>query len=336
MLHWFAGYGNDGFWSAQNSAQSIAKNPLSSKKQSKTKSSVNSTKKASSSSSTPSKKVPNTSDTNLPRVVKQFRLNAAHSLPADSTKLFHAFFVPGDGNCLFHSFKSALHLMSSVSILRRQVVDLISDESDPMKRLSTMNAHIAREQEFHNPAYHDVELLDAGSIHSPGQMDIRFSTLWAQYSDEMLSTAWAGTKLPLFSPLLVSLPFFSGEPEIMALCELLNVNCVVWELRQQYAEVIFQFQRPGRNQSIHLHYASRRHYEYTDIPKVNLFQFFKKHLAIFFTYIFSGLLSSCCSCSFLQKNFSPATTKSIISINKPFSLCAYLHNSTTLSKSFKF
>jgi hypothetical protein len=41
----------------QNSAQSIAKNPLSSKKQSKTKSSVNSTKKASSSSSTPSKKV---------------------------------------------------------------------------------------------------------------------------------------------------------------------------------------------------------------------------------------------------------------------------------------
>jgi hypothetical protein len=56
MLHWFAGYGNDGFWSAQNSAQSIAKNPLSSKKQSKTKSSVNSTKKASSSSSTPSKK----------------------------------------------------------------------------------------------------------------------------------------------------------------------------------------------------------------------------------------------------------------------------------------
>jgi hypothetical protein len=198
MLHWFAGYGNDGFWSAQNSAQSIAKNPLSSKKQSKTKSSVNSTKKASSSSSTPSKKVPNTSDTNLPRVVKQFRLNAAHSLPADSTKLFHAFFVPGDGNCLFHSFKSALHLMTSVSILRRQVVDLISDESDPMKRLSTMNAHIAREQEFHNPAYNDVDLFDAGSINSPGQMDIRFSTLWAQYSDEMLSTAWVGTQLSFY------------------------------------------------------------------------------------------------------------------------------------------
>ena len=126
--------------------------------------------------------------------------------------------------------------------------------------------------------------------------------------------------LLLFSPLLVSLPSFSGEPEIMALCELLNVNCVVWELRQQYAEVIFQFQRPGRTPSVHLHYASRRHYENTDIPKVNLFQFFKKHLTILFTYIFSGLLSSCCSCSFLQKNFSPATTKSFISINHPFPL----------------
>ena len=68
----------------------------------------------------------------------------------------------------------------------------------------------------------------------------------------------------------------------MALCELLNVNCVVWELRQQYAEVIFQFQRPGQNQSVHLHYTSRRHYEYTDIPKVNLFQFLKNDLAILF------------------------------------------------------
>ena len=72
----------------------------------------------------------------------------------------------------------------------------------------------------------------------------------------------------------------------MALCELLNVNCVVWELRQQYAEVIFQFQRPGQNQSVHLHYASRRHNEYTYIPKVNLFQFLKNDLAILFAYLF--------------------------------------------------
>ena len=45
MLHWFAGYGNDGLWSAQNSAASIARNPISHKKYSKTKSSVTSTKK---------------------------------------------------------------------------------------------------------------------------------------------------------------------------------------------------------------------------------------------------------------------------------------------------
>jgi hypothetical protein len=198
MLHWFAGYGNDGLWSAQNSAASIARNPISHKKHSKTKNSVKSPKKPSSTSTTTSKKDQQSSESNLARVVKQFRLNAAHAPPADTTKLFHAFYVPGDGNCLFNSFKSALHLMTSVSILRRQVVDLISDESDPMKRLSTMNAHIAREQEFHNPAYNDVELLDAGSINSPGQMDIRFSTLWAQYSDEMLSTAWAGTQISFY------------------------------------------------------------------------------------------------------------------------------------------
>jgi hypothetical protein len=199
MLHWFAGYGKDGFWSAQNSAQSIAKNPIS-KQKNKNKSSVPSTKKTSSSSTTTSKKDQQTSanDSNIVRVVKQFRLNAAHALPADTTKLFHSFWVPGDGHCLFNAMKSTLHLMTPVSILRRQVVDLISDESDPMIRLSTMNAHIAREQEFGNRHYNDVELLDAGTVFSPGQMDVRFSTLWAQYSDEMLSTAWAGTHLSFY------------------------------------------------------------------------------------------------------------------------------------------
>ena len=182
----------------KNSAASIARNPISHKNHSKTKNSVKSPKKTSSTSTTTSKKNQQSSDSNLPRVVKQFRLNSAHAHPADSTKLFHAFFVPGDGNCLFNSFKSTLHLMTTVSILRRQVVDLISDESDPMKRLSTMNAHIAREQEFHNQTYNNVDLLDAGSINSPGQMDIRFSTLWAQYSDEMLSTSWAGTQLSFY------------------------------------------------------------------------------------------------------------------------------------------
>ena len=56
----------------------------------------------------------------------------------------------------------------------------------------------------------------------------------------------------------------------MALCRILNVNCFIWEVRQQYAEVIFrhQVQDPLRAQTVHLRYASRRHYESTDIPKV--------------------------------------------------------------------
>ena len=49
--------------------------------------------------------------------------------------------------------------MTQIFLMRRQVVDLISNESGPMIRLSTMNAHIAREQEFHNPANNDVKLL---------------------------------------------------------------------------------------------------------------------------------------------------------------------------------
>ena len=72
----------------------------------------------------------------------------------------------------------------------------------------------------------------------------------------------------------------------MALCEILDVNCIIWELRQQYAEVIFRYQRPGQSQTVHLLYAARRHYEYTDILKVNLFLFFHNNLAILFTCIF--------------------------------------------------
>ena len=56
----------------------------------------------------------------------------------------------------------------------------------------------------------------------------------------------------------------------MALCRILNVNCFIWEVRQQYAEVIFrhQIQDSLRVRTVHLRYASRRHYESTDIPKV--------------------------------------------------------------------
>jgi hypothetical protein len=64
---------------------------------------------------------------------------------------------------------------------------------------------------------------------------------------------------------------FSGDPEIIALSEILRVNSCVWEIRHGYAEVIFRHLLtnpiPGTS-TVHLHYASRRHYEFTDIRKV--------------------------------------------------------------------
>ena len=57
----------------------------------------------------------------------------------------------------------------------------------------------------------------------------------------------------------------------MALSEILHVNSVVWEVHQGYAQAVFRHlpQQPVPvTNTVHLHYASRRHYEYTDIPKV--------------------------------------------------------------------
>ncbi len=60
---------------------------------------------------------------------------------------------------------------------------------------------------------------------------------------------------------------FSGDPEIIALSEILCVNSCVWEIQHGYAELIFRHLLtnpiPGTS-TVHLHYASRRHYEFTD------------------------------------------------------------------------
>ena len=66
---------------------------------------------------------------------------------------------------------------------------------------------------------------------------------------------------------------FSGRQEIMALSNMLGVNCVVWEVKQGYAQAVFRHLHlhpiaETRTVLVHLHYASQRHYEYTDIPKV--------------------------------------------------------------------
>ena len=68
-----------------------------------------------------------------------------------------------------------------------------------------------------------------------------------------------------------SLFYSTGQPEIIALSELLRVHSVVWQVHQGYAEAIFQhrIQSPSPTTiAVHLHYDSGRHYEDTDIPKV--------------------------------------------------------------------
>ncbi len=149
MLHWFAGYRPDGVWSAQRSAASIAKFPLATKKkqrqssnsapqtQQPQKQKTSNTTSALSMGNTSSKSVSSLASTSSSvRVVAQFRINMAHAPSSDPARLFHSFYIPGDGDCLFTSFIRSLHLSSSVSSLRRQVVDSIADEQDPAIRLS--------------------------------------------------------------------------------------------------------------------------------------------------------------------------------------------------------
>jgi hypothetical protein len=213
MIHWLLGFDPDGNWSAQRSADSIAKHPISTKKQKGSgKTNSQSVPNTSSSSSAPPQKTAdparNAADTTSAlrsiRVVSQFRLNLAHAPPRlDPTTLYHSFEVPGDGHCLFNSFLRSLHLHTRVSELRLQMIQRISEERNAMKRLSALNAHISREQDRLNSAWMDVDLLDAGTDLSPGVMDVRFSALWIRYSDEMGAAAWAGSILSFLACLLL-------------------------------------------------------------------------------------------------------------------------------------
>ena len=213
MIHWLLGFDPDGNWSAQRSADSIAKHPISTKKQKGSgKTNSQSVPNTSSSSSAPPQKTAdparNAADTTSAlrsiRVVSQFRLNLAHAPPRlDPTTLYHSFEVPGDGHCLFNSFLRSLHLHTRVSELRLQMIQRISEERNVMKRLSALNAHISREQDRLNSAWMDVDLLDAGTDLSPGVMDVRFSALWIRYSDEMGAAAWAGSILSFLACLLL-------------------------------------------------------------------------------------------------------------------------------------
>jgi hypothetical protein len=82
--------------------------------------------------------------TNSVRVVSQFRLNLAHALRVNTDKLFHSFFVEGDGHCLFRSFIQYLKISTPISQLRRETVDYIASDPSSINRLNALNAHILR------------------------------------------------------------------------------------------------------------------------------------------------------------------------------------------------
>jgi hypothetical protein len=63
----------------------------------------------------------------------------------------------------------------------------------------------------------------------------------------------------------------AGQTEIIALSELYDVNCIVWEVKDGYAEQIFRHMAVSSDAiTVHLHMAGRKHYEFTDIPTVKI------------------------------------------------------------------
>ena len=155
MLHWMAGFNESGFWSVQGSAQSIQKHPMTSKNRHKTASAPTpgqtSTKRTTKHAETSTG--PTTNRYSV-QVVSQFRLNLAHALRENTDKLYHSFFVEGDGHCLFRSFIKYLKISTSISELRRQTVDYIASDPTPMNRLNALNAHIARFNNFCMSLFH--------------------------------------------------------------------------------------------------------------------------------------------------------------------------------------
>lgn len=296
MLLWLHGYDDTGKWTPSKSKAALAKYPLVTKKN-KPKSSSSTTassdhssgpatKSSTSSKSKNQKQAPPDKDQSSQspsfsqRIMRRFPLNLAHAIPLTPDRVFKAYFVPYDGHCLFQSFKDSIQLQSTIHDLRNAVVRNISEESNPQIRISALNTHIAREQNHRNPAWHNVNLLDAGTVLVPGEMDIQFSHLWVKYADEMSDNAWAGRIPPFLVSSCIShinnliYMFFSGQPEIMALCKLHSCNCIVWEVVNHYGQNVFSYilnPAPPNCKTVHLHLASKQHYETTDIPQVLLF-----------------------------------------------------------------
>ena len=203
MLIWLAGYDKHGKWTASLAQSALTKYPLGLKKKKKnapphTGSSQNTPP---ASKNTTSKKNTGASRSSVSspshRVLRRFQLNLTHAMQETPDRLFCAFFVAYDGHCLFTAFKEALQVETSIQELRNQVVREISEETDAAIRISALNTHIAREADHHNPRWQDVELLDAGTVFVPGEMDVQFSHLWVQYAEDMSGNAWAGTQFSL-------------------------------------------------------------------------------------------------------------------------------------------
>ena len=206
MLLWLSGFDQHGKWNALLAKKALSKYPLQTKKGKTTVTQQKSSNPLSQSAQTSKNSTRTTAQKNNTdsstrsqsasshRVLRRFQLNIQHAIQSAPDRLFSAYFVPYDGHCLFKAFQEALQIETSVQELRTQVVREISLETDAAIRISALNAHIAREGEHNNPRWQNVELLDAGTVFMPGEMDIQFSHLWVQYADEMSNNAWAGTQ----------------------------------------------------------------------------------------------------------------------------------------------
>jgi hypothetical protein len=187
------------------------------------------------------------------RVAVRFQLNITQAVTTDTGASFSAFVVAQDGHCLFRSFQMYLGLADSVAGLRRSVVENIQQNTDAHTRLVMINDNIMREQDADvNPSWTGNALFDPDHAWDAID-DLRdhFTAVYTLYREEMLENSWA------------------GETELMVLAQLQSVNAVVWLIDNGMATYTMQYVNaaaPPGSRTVHLHYRTGNHYQFTDVP----------------------------------------------------------------------
>jgi hypothetical protein len=185
------------------------------------------------------------------RVAVRFQINITQAVPIDTGASFSAFVVAQDGHCLFRSFQIYLGLADSVAVLRRSVVEHIQQNTDAHARLLMINDHIMREQDADvNPSWTGIELFDPDQAwDATDDLQDRFTAAYTLYREEMLENSW------------------TGETELLA--HLHSVNAVVWLIDNgmaTYTMLYVNAAAPPGSRTVHLHYRTGDHYQFTDVP----------------------------------------------------------------------